>query len=402
MHKNNQSDKTRTLPRMTSARTYEQVLSIREMGRMVKDLHESLEGAFLREQITEIVEDLYDIGMLTDVYEIFGGYNNRSFGIHTCKEGCDDLYFMRKYKYGITSEEICFEHSLINHAIQNGLTIVARTIVNKFGEPYVEPANSISMFAIYEYLPGEDEYTWDNPEELTDTEIRNGARVLADFHNAVRDFDPGKLQRREPPILDLWPLFAGNLTQLAKTDRVGKLLPYLREHLKEIVDMIVRNPFDPANVGRMPLMPTHYDFHPGNLKWSDEKVVGIFDFDWSKMDLRLFDVCTAIIHFCSHWKDHRDGELGLEKFLIFLRCYQQRLQKLDDLEAITDVEREMMPKMLMVANIYLLHWGVAGYLDREGTNDYEYLAYLKHSTRLMGWIECYKDDIVDTIKEALK
>ena len=135
MHQNNQSNKTRTLPRMTSVRTYEQLLSIREMGRMVKDLHESLEGAFLREQITEIVENLYDIGILTDVHEIFGGYTNRSFGIHICKEDCNGVYFMRKYKYGITSEEICFEHSLINHAIQNGLTIGARTIVNKAGEP---------------------------------------------------------------------------------------------------------------------------------------------------------------------------------------------------------------------------------------------------------------------------
>ncbi len=387
---------------MTSVRTYELLLSIREMGRIVKDLHKSLEGAFLREQITEIVEDLYDIGTLTDVYEILGGYNNRSFEIHICKEGCNGVYFMRKYKYGITSEEIWFEHSLINHAIQNGLTIGARTVVNKAGKPYVEPANSKSMFAIYEYLPGEDKYTWDNPMDLTDTEFRNGARVLADFHNAVRDFDPGKLQRREPPILRLWPLFAENITGLAKTDRVGKLLPYLRERLKEIVDMIVRNPFDPTDVGRMPVIPTHYDFHPGNLKWSDEKVVGIFDFDWSKMDLRLFDVCMAIIYFCSHWKDHRDGELRLEKFLIFLRSYQQRLHELDGLEAITDVEKEMMPKMLMIANIYLLHWAVTSYLEREDTNDYEYLAYLKHSTRLMDWIECYKNDIVDMVKEALK
>jgi len=396
------SNKIQLLPYMTSAQTYELVLAVRDLGHGVARIRDSLEGAFLREQITEIVESLYDIGTVTAVYEILGGFTNRSFGIDALKDGCKKTYFMRKYKYGITVEEISFEHALIMHAINNGFTIGAGVVMNTNGETFVEPANSNSMFAIYEYLPGEDKYTWDNPVDMTDTEFRNGARVLANFHNAIRTFDPGKLQRREPPILGLWPLFAENLKRSAKTDRVGKLLPYLREHLKEIVDMIVRNPFDPADVDGMPVIPIHYDFHPGNLKWSDEKVVGIFDFDWSKMDLRLFDVCMAIIYFCSHWKDHRDGELRLDKFLIFLRSYQQRLHELDGLEAITDVEKEMIPKMLMIANIYLLHWGVARYLDRKDTNEYEYLAYLKHSTRLMGWIECYKDDIVDMVKEALK
>jgi hypothetical protein len=38
-------------------------------------------------QITEIVESLYDIGTVTAVYEIFGGFNNRSFGIEALKMG---------------------------------------------------------------------------------------------------------------------------------------------------------------------------------------------------------------------------------------------------------------------------------------------------------------------------
>ena len=62
-----QSHKIQLLPHMTSAQTYELVLAVRELGQMVTGIRKSLEGAFLREQITEIVESLYDIGTVTAV-----------------------------------------------------------------------------------------------------------------------------------------------------------------------------------------------------------------------------------------------------------------------------------------------------------------------------------------------
>ena len=44
----------------------------------------------------------------------------------------------------------------------------------------------------------------------------------------------------------------------------------------------------------MPHCAIHCDFHPGNLKYENNRVVGIFDFDWSKIDLRLFDLRMAV------------------------------------------------------------------------------------------------------------
>lgn len=45
----------------------------------------------------------------------------------------------------------------------------------------------------------------------------------------------------------------------------------------------------------------HGDYHPGNVKFQDGKVSGIFDFDWSNADLRCFDVAIALLYFCSVW-----------------------------------------------------------------------------------------------------
>ena len=39
----------------------------------------------------------------------------------------------------------------------------------------------------------------------------------------------------------------------------------------------------------------HCDYHPGNLKWVDEQGVGLFDFDWSKLDYRVFDIARGVV-----------------------------------------------------------------------------------------------------------
>ena len=351
-------------------------------------------------QITEIVESLYDIGTVTAVNEIFGGYNSRSFGIEALKDGCAKTYFLRKYKVGISAGEIRFEHALISHAIKNGFTIAAGIVASTGGETFVQPADSRSIFAIFEYLGGEDRYTWDNPD-LTDAEFKSAGRVLAIFHNAVHDFNPAGLQRSEPPILALWPLLAEKLAGFAHQKKAGKLQAYYGAHLQSVLDMIARNPFDPIEAAGMPVIPIHCDYHPGNLKWKDDQVVGIFDFDWSKMDLRLFDVGMAVIYFCSRWDDDRDGELRSGKCKLFLGAYQQQLHRSAGLEPFTPAEQRLLPKMLDMANIYLIHWEVSTYLDTAGADDTEYLAFLKHNIRLMHWLEAHRTAVVKTIARVV-
>ena len=52
-------------------------------------------------------------------------------------------------------------------------------------------------------------------------------------------------------------------------------------------------------------MVIHCDFHPGNLKFQNNAITGLFDFDWSKVDVRCFDVALAIIYFCLYLSGFR-------------------------------------------------------------------------------------------------
>ncbi len=376
----------RLLPKMSSTKSYELLAIGHEIGRVAARLAELLENTLLRQQLVEIVEELYDLGPVLEVYKIFGGYINRSYGLVVQRDGIRKDYFLREYKRGIAEHEIRFEHALINHCAARGFTIAARVIANRHGATYIKPANSKSFFAVYEFLEGEDKYTWNNPA-LNDEELVSASKMLAVFHTAATGFDPGKFQRIEPPIRDLLPTFSAGFKGYAQTDDNSKFHRFFLTHLKNILKSIDNTRVAEADISRMPFCPIHCDFHPGNLKYENNRVVGIFDFDWSKIDLRLFDVCLAVDYFCSSWDEKKDGDLRLEKTAIFLNAYQDQLHQTNGMKPLNSVEIKNLPGMLTAANLCIINWIVSTFYADDDLNDYEYLAYLKHCVRLMYSIE---------------
>ncbi len=306
------TSKMRLLPKMSTGKSYELLEIGHEVGRIAARLSELLEDTWLRQQLVEIMEEFYDLGRVREVYEIFGGYINRSYGLVVQRDGIRKYYFLRQYKPGIAEHEINFEHALITHCAARGFTVAARVITNRQGATYIKPANSKSFFAVYEFLEGEDKYTWNNPT-LNDEEFVSASKMLATFHTAAIGFDPGKFQRVEPPIRDLLPTLSAGFKKYAKTGRSSKFDSFFSGHLKNILLSIDHSRVTEADASCMPLCPIHCDFHPGNLKYENNRVVGIFDFDWSKIDLRLFDVCMAVDYFCCSWDEKNDGDLRPEK-----------------------------------------------------------------------------------------
>ena len=385
------TSKMARLNKMDSTNSYELLRYADNLGKMAQELKSKLEQSFLREQIVEVVEGYYDLGRVLDVDEIFGGYINRSFKFTVRKDGTEADYFLRKYKKGATEDEILFEHDMISHSIANGLDICASVIPTVNRTTFVKSQISRSKFAVYTFLKGEDKYTWDNPI-MEDPEYESAARVLATFHNATKDFDPKGRSRVEPPIIDMVSTLPGTFIDCAKQSRNTKFHLYYTHKLDTILSAIKHNTIPEKDLEQMPVNAIHCDFHPGNLKFEANKVVGIFDFDWSKIDLRLFDVCLALAYCTSSWEEHSDGTLLLDKCRIFLTAYQERLSELNGLAPLNQTELKHLPTMMAMANFFLLNWDIVAYYDEEGLNDYEYLAYLKHNVRLLEWIEENKEE----------
>ena len=84
-------------------------------------IQSDLEDKQLTAQIQAIVEKQYDVGPLTCIREIFGGFINRSYAVWIDQLGRSKKFFLREYNPDIAESEIRFEHALLNHLRQNGL-----------------------------------------------------------------------------------------------------------------------------------------------------------------------------------------------------------------------------------------------------------------------------------------
>ena len=352
-------------------------------------------------QLVDIMLEFYDLGRVQDVYEIFGGCVNRSYRLVVQRAGIQNDYFLREYKTGIAEDQIKFEHALINHCAGRGFTIAARVIANRQGATYIKPANSEGFMAVFEFLEGGDKYAWNNPA-LNDEEFVSAARMLADFHTAVIGFDPGTLQRVSPPIRELLPMLQSRFKHYAQTGSESKFQRFFLRHLKNILVSIENSQVTEADASHMPLCAIHCDFHPGNLKYENNRVVGVFDFDWSKIDLRLFDVCMAVDYFCSNWKERNDGDLELEKVALFLNNYQDQLYQIDGMKPLVAAEISNLPGMLTAAGLCIIDWIVSTYHGDDDLKDDEYLVYLKHSVRLMYSIEKQRRNISQMAADLMR
>jgi len=383
--------KMKRLLKMDSLKSYELLQIVKQLATTATEVQDTLESSFLHEQVIEVVEGFYDLGRVIDAYEVFGGYTNRSFQVVVEKDGAVSEYFLRKYKLGIVEKEILLEHAMITHAMTNGFHLLAGLIPSKDGTTFVSPAISKNKFALYHFLKGEDKYSWDNPL-MEDSEYESAAEALASFHNASEGFEQKDLGRVEPRIVELISRLPQSFSDYAKEERNTKFHEYFKNVLPTIIALIKENIIPSENVEQMLVNPIHCDYHPGNLKFSDGRVVGVFDLDWAKIDLRLFDICLALIYNSVYWGQRKDGNMLLEKCELFLKSYQSTLVTKGDLPPLNRAELDNLPTMMAMANFYLLNWEITDYYLDSGSNDYEYLAYLKHNVRQMHWIENHKEE----------
>ena len=346
------------------------------------------------QELSNILQN-YQIGDLVNYKQDERGYNNTNFAVETELQGKRQKYFFRRYKTEIKEEELRFEHSIINHLVERNFDLVARLIKTRTGESYVHlrengEAEDGVFYAIFEFLLGDDKYTWINPT-CTEEEIKNAARVLGEFHNAVFDFTP-QGQRYEPEIVDLLPQISSNVVRCLDRDKHTVVDACLLEN-SELIQNAIHQAHAALNEHACRdwvRLVNHCDFHPGNLKFSGEQIVGLCDFDWSKIDFRSFDVGLAIFYFFTDWRGERDGELHLDRLPLFLKSYQDALKDLPGVGPFAKTELLCLPAMISAGNLFVLNWTIMDYIHNQVDPD-EYLIYLKHSVNLIKWLDDRKN-----------
>lgn len=335
----------------------------------------------------------YPVGDVIHYEDLLLGYVNTSYAVTTSDDTGIHKYLLRLYRAGIEEAGVIFEHSIIKHLEHKGFDLTARVLTSTSGLTYVShrpehnTKNIMQFYALFEYLFGEDKFSWIKPE-CSDEELVEAGMVLARFHDGVSDLIPSG-KRPEPPIVDLLPLIGEaiktRLVQNSKSSFDHEL--HANQNFILCAVQNVHHAIDKIEFRQTLHLVNHGDYHPGNLKFDGSRVVGLFDLDWSKIDARIFDLGVALTYFCASWDaSHQDTYFRLDRAAAFLKGYQSELMQIGGVSPLDTVELKFLPEMAAAGNIYIMEWALRDYYERPDDPP-EYLNYLQHHLCLMHWFE---------------
>lgn len=355
--------------------------------------------------IKKLVEEICDLGKLEKAYEIFGGYVNRSFGAEMIgKDGQPIDYFVRRYRSSQSEHDIVAEHELITYCIEKGLDIAAGLTRMPDGKTYTkiydEKKGKEYPWAVYRYLYGEDLYDWLN-NNMNPKEDASMGKVLAQLHSSAYGFQGG--EKEESQIYEFLSVRKDHFVHcpdglpIPERDRYMILYRDSVDYVLQMCDKAKKGMEDAGFVGKGIKTVCHCDYHCSNVKWKDHEVCGIFDFDWSKVDYRLFDISFCLVYICTAWEALQDGILHLDRAEYFLKAYNDHTKALGILPGFTEEEKKAFPYMYLAATIYLFNWATDYFNFWEDYNEYEWYYYLAHIMKAMHFAEDHLDDLYEII-----
>ena len=92
----------------TAEETYEQVL---QQKKLIDALEKTMVAELTIKTISDIIETHYDLGKVVEVFKMYGGQINLSYGFVAEKDGVQTQYFLRKYNRFADENRINFELS---------------------------------------------------------------------------------------------------------------------------------------------------------------------------------------------------------------------------------------------------------------------------------------------------
>lgn len=194
----------------------------------------------------------------------------------------------RNPRYAV-EQWVAFDHALMAHLRARGIPVPLplpardrRTWLHLDG----------AIFELSEFIPG-DEHRWGDASQ-----VRAAGEMLARFHLAGEDF--------RPPAEKSWDRYhsPGAITSGLRTARIEQYAvfpePYAAVRAAERIAsrLLIRLP--DAEYWALPLAIVHGDWHPANLKFAGDRVVGVFDLDWCTSQPRVVDLADGLLFFCGH------------------------------------------------------------------------------------------------------
>jgi homoserine kinase type II len=357
--------------------------------------------------IKDIVENQYDIGNLLEVYQIFGGYVNVTFGIYVEKDGQKATWIVRKYRSGKTLDALTFEHRLLLHARENGAEYTAAPIRTTDGKTYVVTPIDFGnehedfLFAVFNYIGGDRQYDW-MPNwavpTLKDVTVETAALTMAQFHSATYDFDPQGLRgdnilgtNEDLHVNQLIADFPRRLQEYrefyAQNGLANKFTEYMDTFQSRYTEWCAKATIPDDAYTQLFQCPCQLDFHAGNFKyWEDGSVSGSFDYDMAMVDSRLFDIALGMHYTLASWGLANSGEINLDRIEQFIKAYNKNCVDIGRIPPLNEIEKQYFFEAMLQAPIYVYGWAQGAVYGDLSADQYEYLFYCQHFSDACQWL----------------
>jgi homoserine kinase type II len=232
-------------------------------------------------------------------------------------------------------------------------------------------------------------------------ELADAARVLGEYHSTIHDWIP-PAEWRKPKLVHFLSGVCIEWSCLERASFPTVFEDYLFNNKTSLLDISQRlkKALPQEAYDTLPHLAIHGDYHPGNLKFREDRVVGQFDFDWANFDARCFDVALALSYFCSIWDGFDDGKLALGKVAAFLASYQGAAfweHNRNLLGPMTEQELALLPDMIQASALFVLSWTVSHFFATQPSPE-AYLRYLRHSLRLAQWLDRQKPELASLVR----
>lgn len=372
--------------------------------------------------VDKLLHEHYPLGTVTDSKKLTGGVVNDSYIFRTKEtDGSSKQYFLRRYAPNKDLNLVNFEHSVLSHLSKHGFYCSAELIKTKSGGTYFEGPDEQGRSRVYmltSVLPGEDKYAHES-NDLLPSELQSVGQVFARYHTIISTLDNGIYRPQHKPLrarmLDDIEVKIADIPRMLKAlegmdSETVKTFKHYWPQIQPIIENI-KIDLSQAHYKLLPHLPIHRDLHPGNMRFQNGKVSGMFDFDYCKIDARALDVGMSALFLSTRWSDSPaiDGKVDLQRLSAFLQAYHEpnNFSHPGGLGGLNALEKQALPAMMQISNALLVHWFLNDFYERsksgtpDGTKkiDAEYARCLRHRMTTTTSIEENKAEIAKILSE---
>lgn len=364
----------------------------------------------MQNDVIRTFETNYDFGKVSSIRRLTGGLVNFSYLVVVDGDSGPKNYYIRVYSPKKDEKAIIYEHDLMKHLREKGCAANGLFFPCKSGKTYmrVSLGGNEHYLAVQEWLDGEDRYFWAESKATKNGAV-NAMKTLAQLNCLANDYVPQEgCKCQDPVIEEHLKHYAADFDRfthgMADDHFKQNIVDYMTGKLDYVKRMIASTEAMFKNPADLPKTHIHTDAHMGNFKFvgDDDIVTAVFDFDWAKMDVRLYDVGMACVAMNTTWFYDRHGEVNMENVSESLKAYNRIM--LDDgckIGQLTETEARFLPDMMIACNLYIMRDLLRQPYENRDLSDYEYLYFMIHQVEAMQWIEAHRQEIVDAARASI-